>query len=146
MADYHGALETAQGQKDVFDYIADFRNAAEWDPATVSLSQTTGNGAGLGARYRLVTRFMGRPVTLAYETLAYKPLDELVLGFEGGSVRGTDTIAVTRLGGKTRLVYSVDFHLTWRWLEPLAVPFFNAAADKALGGLAHALEGAVVAV
>ena len=55
LADYHGALETAQGQQDVFDYIADFRNAADWDPATLKLSQTAGNGAGLGARDRLVT-------------------------------------------------------------------------------------------
>ena len=36
---------------------------------------------------------------------------------------GTDTIAIARNGANTRLVYTVDFRLKWRFLEPLAVPF-----------------------
>ncbi len=58
---------------------------------------------------------------------------------------GTATIAITRNGASTRLVYAVDFRLKWRFLEPLAVPFFKSAADRALGGLARGLQGAVVA-
>ena len=124
--------------------MADFRNAAEWDPATVSISQTAGTGAGLGARYRLVTRFLGRPVTLDYETIGFKPVDELVLAFKGDAVEGTDTIAIIFRDARTRLVYSVEFDLKWRWLTPLAVPLFTRAADKALAGLARALGGSVV--
>ena len=146
MADYRGVLETAKSPEDVFGYMADFRNAAEWDPATVSIAQTAGAGAGPGARYRLVTRFMGRPVTLDYETIGFKPIDELVLAFKGGTVEGTDTVAIASSDGtssnaRTRLVYSVEFNLSWRWLTPLVVPFFDRAADNALAGLARALEG-----
>ena len=144
MASYRGALETAKSPEDAFDYMADFRNAAEWDPATVSISQTAGTGAELGARYRLVTRFVGRPVTLDYQTIGFKPVDELVLAFKGHAVEGTDTITIISRDAGTRLVYSVEFDLKWRWLTGLAVPFFTRAADKALAGLARALGGSVV--
>ena len=145
MADYRGVVETTRTNEAVFDYIADFRNAAEWDPATVSISQTAGDGAGLGARYRLVTRFVGRSVALDYETTDFVPPRQVVLTFKGGNITGTDTVTVNRTADRTRLVYSVDFRLKKaRLLAPLVAPLFRRAADKALAGLAKALEGTVV--
>lgn len=88
MADYRGTVETTKAEEAVFDYIADFRNVAEWDPGTVSISQTAGEGAGLGARYRLVTRFVGRSVLLDYETTDFERPGRLVLSFEGGTYPG----------------------------------------------------------
>jgi uncharacterized protein YndB with AHSA1/START domain len=145
MADYRGIVETTKPIEMVFDYMADFRNAAEWDPATVSITQTVGDGAGPGARYLLVTRFGGRSVALDYETKAFERPERLVLSFRGGNTIGTDTITVTRTADRTRLDYSVDFRLTKaRFLTPLIAPLFRRAADKALAGLATALGGTVV--
>lgn len=145
MADYRGTVETTKADEVVFDYIADFRNVAEWDPGTVSISQTAGDGAKLGAHYRLVTRFAGRSVPLDYQTSAFERPGRLVLSFEGGNISGTDTITVTRTGDRTLLVYSVDFQLKkLRVLTPLIAPLFRRAADKALAGLAKALAGTVV--
>jgi hypothetical protein len=145
VADYEGALETAKSEEEVFGYMADFRNAAEWDPSTVSISQTAGQGPGPGARYRLITKFMGGSVPLDYETTGFEPPERLVLSFEGGNVAGTDTITVARTTGRTRLVYSVDFRLKrGRLLEPLVGPFFRRTADRALAGLARALHGTIV--
>ncbi len=146
MADYRGILETTKTNEVVFDYMADFRNAAEWDPATVSISQTAGHGAGLGARYRLVTRFAGRKVPLDYQTTAFERPGRLVLNFEGGNIVGTDTVTVSETGDTTLLIYSVDFRLKkLRVLAPVIAPLFRRAADKALAGLAQALGGTVVA-
>lgn len=145
MSDYLGIVETTKTEEAVFDYMADFRNAAEWDPATISISQTAGNGAGLGARYRLVTRFVGRSVPLDYETTNFERPGRLVLNFEGGNIIGTDTITVSRTRDRTRLIYSVDFRLKKvRVLAPLIAPLFRGAADKALAGLGKALGGMVV--
>jgi carbon monoxide dehydrogenase subunit G len=145
MADYRGIVETTKAIEVVFDYIADFRNAAEWDPGTVSISQTAGDGAGRGARYRLVTRFGGRSVPLDYETTDFERPGRLVLNFEGGNISGTDTVTVSRTGDRTLLVYSVDFRLKkLRVLAPLIAPLFRRAAEKALTGLAKALEGTAV--
>ena len=144
MADYRGIVETTKPIESVFDYMADFRNAAEWDPATVRISQTAGDGAGPGARYRLVTRFGGRSVALDYETTGFERPERLVLNFHGGNTTGTDTITVTRTADRTRLDYSVDFRLTKaRLLTPLIAPLFRRAADNALAGLAKALGGTV---
>ena len=145
MADYRGIVETTKTNEVVFDYMADFRNAAEWDPATVGISQTAGDGAGRGARYRLVTRFVGRSVALDYETTDFERPGRVVLSFEGGNIIGTDTVTVNRIGDRTRLVYSVDFRLKKaRVLKPLVTPLFRRSADKALAGLAKALGGTVV--
>jgi hypothetical protein len=145
MADYRGIVETTKTNEVVFDYIADFRNAAEWDPATVSISQTAGDGAGPGARYRLVTRFVGRSVPLDYETTDFERPGRVVLSFAGENIIGTDTVTVSRTGDRTLLVYSVDFRLKKVGvLAPLIAPFFGRAADKALAGLAKALGGTVV--
>lgn len=145
MADYRGIVETAQPIEMVFDYIADFRNAADWDPATVSIVQTGGNGAGPGAQYRLVTRFGGRAVALDYETTGFERPGRLVLNFHGSNIIGTDTITVNRTADRTRLDYSVDFRLKKaRVLTPLIAPLFRRAADRALAGLAKALGGTVV--
>jgi hypothetical protein len=145
MADYLGIVETTKAHETVFDYIADFRNAAEWDPATVSISQTAGDGAGPGARYRLVTRFVGRPVPLDYETTDFERPGRVVFTFQGGNITGTDTVTVNRAADRTRLVYSVDFRLKKAdLLRPLIAPLFRRAADRALTGLAVAIGGAVV--
>jgi carbon monoxide dehydrogenase subunit G len=145
VASYIGQLETTKPEGEVFDYLANFRNTAEWDPGTVSISQTAGDGAGLGARYRLVTRFVGRSVPLDYETTDFERPGRLVLNFEGGNISGTDTVTVSRTGNRTLLVYSVDFRLEkLRMLAPLIAPLFRRAADRALAGLAKALGGTVV--
>ncbi|HSL26094.1 MAG TPA: SRPBCC family protein [Acidimicrobiia bacterium] len=145
MGSYEGAVETGRPVAEVFNYIADFRNAAEWDPATVSISQTAGDGAGLGARYRLVTKFLASSVPLDYETTGFTPPNRLVLSFEGGNVAGTDTITVSSTGDRSRLTYHVDFRLKkGRLLEPLVGPFFRRTANRALAGLARALGGRVV--
>lgn len=145
MADYRGIVETTKTTEMVFDYMADFRNAAEWDPATVTISQTAGHGPGLGARYRLVTKFVGRSVALDYETTDFERPGRLVLSFVGGNITGTDTVTVERTPDRTRLIYSVDFRLKKaRMLAPLVAPLFRRAADKALAGLAKALGGTVV--
>jgi hypothetical protein len=145
MANYRGTLETTLSDTEVFGYIADFRNAAEWDPATVGISLTTGTGPGPGSRYRLVTKFMGMSVALDYETTAFIPPVKLVLTFSGGNVSGTDTIVVSSTGDTTRLAYMVDFRLSrGRFFEPLVKPILTRTADRALAGLAKALGGTVV--
>ncbi|HKY48378.1 MAG TPA: SRPBCC family protein, partial [Acidimicrobiia bacterium] len=105
------------------------------------------DGAGPGARYRLVTRFGGRSVALDYETIGFARPERLVLSFRGGNTIGTDTITITQTTDRTRLDYSVDFRLTKaRFLTPLIAPLFRRAANKALAGLAQALGGTVATV
>jgi hypothetical protein len=125
--------------------MADFRNAVQWDPATLSVDQVEGSGAGFGARYRLITRFMGREVPLHYQTVAYSPPELVALAFDGDNVSGTDTITVSETPGGSRLTYEVEFRLKkGAFLDPLVAPIFRRIADEALRGLAQALTGSVV--
>ena len=52
----------------VFDYLADFTNAEEWDPGTVTCERTYGGGE-VGTIYRNVSSFMGRETQIAYSTV-----------------------------------------------------------------------------
>ena len=101
---------------------------------------TAGDEARPGARYRLVTRFVGRSVALDYETTDFERPGRLVLKFQGGNITGTN-----RTADRTRLFYSVDFRLKKaRLLAPLIAPIFRRSTDRALAGLAKALGGTVV--
>ena len=39
--------------EEAFDYLADFANAAEWDPGVATSQQIGSSGPAVGARYRL---------------------------------------------------------------------------------------------
>ena len=47
---------------EVFDYLADFGNTAEWDPGVAKAAKTSAGDVGLGSTFDLVALFRGRPI------------------------------------------------------------------------------------
>ena len=60
MTTLHERIETALPLQDAFDFIADFSNAAHWDPGVATVRAHEPGPLGVGARFRLGVR-MGGP-------------------------------------------------------------------------------------
>jgi len=58
---------------EVFEYLANFSNAAEWDPGVVSGRKLTRGPIGPGTEFEIVSRFMGRDVRLLYRATQVDP-------------------------------------------------------------------------
>ena len=56
---------------EVFDYLGDFEHTEQWDPGTVTTRRTSGDG-GLGTTYDNESEFLGRRVSLVYETITFR--------------------------------------------------------------------------
>ena len=58
---------------EVFAYLADFTNTAEWDPGVAEASQTSEGPVGFRSTFDLVTIFRGRRVPVSYDVTVYEP-------------------------------------------------------------------------
>jgi carbon monoxide dehydrogenase subunit G len=99
---------TPAGPAAAYAYLADFRNAEEWDPGTRTCERLTGDG-GEGTTYRNVSSFLGREVELTYTAVALDPgrLVHLQGGRDG--FEGHDRFELEASGTGTQVRYSADF-------------------------------------
>ena len=114
---------TAASPEAVFAYLADFRNAEEWDPGTVSCELVSGE-VGPGAAYRNVSTFLGRTTELTYVTLRHEPSSELHFQGRNESFVGDDRLRFTPVDGGTSVEYRATFDL--RGAAALALPVVAA--------------------
>lgn len=134
---------TVPGERNaVFDYIADFSNAAEWDPGVVSGSRRDDDPLGVGSEFDITVDFKGRKMDTVYRLTEYDRPDRVVFVGGTGSFQSTDEITVTpSTDGRLRIDYVAIFEMSG--LISLAEPFlkgsFNRLADDAVAGLEQTL-------
>ncbi len=123
-------------------YLADFRNAVEWDAGTVSCDLVTGDG-GPGSHYRNVSRFAGREVALDY-VLEEASSERIRLTGRAGPTTAHDTITIRSDGAGGS---QVDYHAEFAFgpAAGLAAPviriLLDRLADDTAATLAAALAG-----
>jgi carbon monoxide dehydrogenase subunit G len=142
MATYRARITSPRPPAEVFDYMAHFSNAAEWDPGVTEATEDGPGAAGLGSTYSLVVRVFGRAVPLRYRIDAFDRPHRVVLSAENSMVRSTDVIEVVpEDGGGSALTY--DATLGLKGGAALFTPFlgrsFRRIGDRAIVGLRAAL-------
>lgn len=127
----------ARPADEVFAYLADFTNAAEWDPGVAEATLTSPEPIGLGSTYDLVTLFRGRPVAVAYRTTEYDPPNRLVLVGTNKNFTGTDDIGVAPEGDGARVFWNAEFKMKGvaRFLAPFLGGVFEKLSEEAMEGL-----------
>lgn len=142
MAILRERIETSLAIDDAFAFVADFANAAQWDPGVASAERIDAGPLGVGARYRLGIRMGGRVAPMDYRVTAFEPLRRVVLAGTGSGVEAEDEIAFEATGTGTRIDYTADIRL--RGLMRLATPFAGGAlariARDARDGMQRALD------
>jgi hypothetical protein len=107
----------------VFSFLADFRNAEVWDPGTEHCS-LLGGEPGPGARYRNVSKFLGRETELTYSTLVHQPHERLHFQGTNDSFVGDDRMTISAGDGGTTVEYHATFEL--KGAAALATPLVAA--------------------
>jgi carbon monoxide dehydrogenase subunit G len=134
---YRREIEVSGEPAAVFAYLADFENAAEWDPGIVEARRLSGGPTRVDSRFEVIALFRGNRQRFEYVVTA---LDgrRVALRGEGDRAVSDDEITVTAgLDGRARVAYEADLRLkgVYRIAEPFLGSTFRRMGDDALDGL-----------
>lgn len=143
MARYTTRVRTQRPSDEVFAYMADLRNFAEWDPGVRRVSQVDGDGAGPDAVFDVTVGGVGRDLTLWYRTVEYAPPRDLLVVATGKLLVSEDRITVEIDDAGTVVTYDADLRLNGplRLADPLLRLVFGRIGDRAAAGLRRVLDG-----
>lgn len=111
----------------VLDYLKDFGNAEQWDPAARRVTRTDAGPVAVGSRWHHEARVWGVRAELTY-TLAAADAGRLVFAGHNESATSTGTVTVRPVDGGTEVTYRVDLEV--HGLAKLATPMLRAEAEK----------------
>jgi hypothetical protein len=143
-------VETRLPIEAAFAYLADFSNAATWDPGTATSTRLDDGPLRVGSRFALGVRMAGSIRPMTYRIAALVPNRQVVLEGLGSGVAATDTMTFEATPNGTRIDYAADIRLLgWRrLLAPFAGGAFErigqaarAGMERTLGERARAGEG-----
>ena len=97
----------------VVPFLADFANATEWDPGTVSCDPITPPPVAEGSQWRNVSSLLGRHTELTY-TLTTLAEDRVVLTGRNDTATSVDDISVRGTGSSSEITYAATVTLNGR--------------------------------
>lgn len=113
MARYVGTASVERPAEDVFDYLADFENVADWDPGVSNSTRCDDGPLGVGSRFEVNLGFLGRDLELVYRIVALERPRRVVLEADAGGFRSIDTIEVEAISpDRSRIRYDARIQLT----------------------------------
>ena len=135
-------IEVRRPIGEAFDYVAEFSNAAEWDPGIAEARKLTDGSAQKGSEFEVVALFRGKRQNFHYVVTDFERDRRVVLSGDGARARSVDEITFEPAGSGTRITYIADFHLKgiFRPAGPLLVPVMSRLGDDALEGLKIVLD------
>jgi hypothetical protein len=141
MATYRTQIDARRGQDEVFEYLATFSNASEWDPGVAEGEALTPGPVAMGSVYRLGVRMAGRIVPFEYEVVDMERPRKVVLQARHGRIVSTDTITVEWAGRGSRVRYVAVLQAVGllRLASPLVARVFVGLAERAAAGLRRVL-------
>jgi len=127
---------------EAFAYLADFANAAEWDPGVASSDMIGSGQVGVGTRYRLGIRRGERIVPMEYRITAFEAPRRVVLEGTGSNVRAIDDIRFEPTPDGSVVDYTADISLTGllRLVQPFLGGTFRKIAEDASNGIERTLR------
>jgi len=139
-------IETTLPPEPTFDFVADFANAARWDPGVARSVGLDDEPLRLGSRFELDVRMGGRTAPMTYHVAALERPHRVVLVGTGSGVDAVDEIVFEPSGTGTRIRYTADIKLTG--LLRLAQPFLSGSFERigrdAAGGMRRTLADLAV--
>jgi hypothetical protein len=147
MASFTGTVTSAHPQDEVWSYLADLRLIREWDPSVADARLVSGEAGKVGSGYELDVTFLGRTVTLAYETVVSEPPHRVVFAAETDALSIVDEALILPLPAGTRATWSASLHLKGarRVLELPLRAAFARLGGKAEEGLRERLAEPMLA-
>lgn len=144
MASYVATVHTPRPAAEVFDYMADLRNFARWDPSVTRSELVTGDRPGPDACYDVAVDVGPRTLRLRYRTEHHDPPRHVRVRAETRLLTSIDTITVTVREEGCEVTYDARLELAGplRILDPLLERAFRRTADRAAQSLRRVLDTA----
>ena len=141
MVSVESTFTTRTPPEAVFDFLADFSHAEEWDPGTVECDRLAGDG-GVGTRYRNVSTFLGRTSIVEYVTEEFVPPRYVHFRGHNEQFIGHDRLHLDPAGAGTRVVYEAELGFSGgaRLATPLVAAYLPFLAKKTVRQLRERLD------
>jgi carbon monoxide dehydrogenase subunit G len=111
----------------VLEYLQDFGNTEEWDPATQRTTRIDAGPIGVGSSWHSASKILGVTAELTY-TLTAVESDKLVFLGRNEGATATGTITVRPVGGGSEVTYHVDLEV--HGLAKLMTPVMRIEFEK----------------
>lgn len=128
-------------QDEVFRYVADFGNLADWDPTFERSERLDSGELGVGSRFRAVMSLGGKDVEIEWTLTHYDEPNRVVL--DGASDRFTtrEDIRVEPVGDGTQVTYTGSYDTDRSdLLDAASKPAFSFVGKAAIRGLERTLN------
>ena len=142
MAHYRTTITSSLTIDEAFNYMADFANAAEWDPGVVAAERLFDGDVALGSRFLLQAAFGKSVVPMEYVLAAYEPGKRILLVAETDRVKSVDEITFAAAPQGCAVTYDADLATLgrFRWATPLVAIMIKKIGDRARAGLQRVLN------
>ena len=124
-----------------FAFMADFSNAAEWDPGVAAAHRVDKGAVGLNSEFDLSVRFGGRAKTLRYRVTEFELGRRVTFTATTSMLRSVDTLTFEARPAGCEMTYDADLRLTGlaSIANPLLALAFRRIGDRARDSLRQAL-------
>ncbi|MEM9176654.1 MAG: SRPBCC family protein [Myxococcota bacterium] len=142
MAYFDTTISTHADPGSAFRYLADFSNAAEWDPSVPRAIRLDEGPIEAGARFRVELALGSRSLPLVYTLERCEPERLLVFRADEPWFRSLDTIELTPRSDGTLIRYDADLRLDGLafLLDPVVHLGFQVSGTRSADGLRRALD------
>lgn len=132
MLRYVATIPSAWSAEKSFAYMADFRNASEWDPSVVSATTVDGDQVHEGSSFELRIRNGRRVVPFRYTVTALEPR-LITLSATTAQLESVDTISVREAGTGSEITYDATLAVRGALvlMTPLVARTFRRMGDAA---------------
>jgi dehydrogenase/reductase SDR family member 12 len=136
-------IEVARPIDEVFAYVSNFGNAAQWDPGVAESLKAGPGPIGVGTVFELRVRFGPRSIPMQYAIREFDRPRRVLLEGKSDSVHALDDIGFVATPRGTRITYTADISLLGasRIVEPLLKGALDRVGRNAVRGLEAALSG-----
>ena len=138
MAVFRLEAQTNRSADEVFQYLANMENAAQWDPSISSVVRGDSGAVEVGSKFRVTLGFLGRSLVLDYRVAELVEGERVVLRAETKTFVSEDTVTVAKSDdGTTTVRYEAQLSGkgTFSALDPLfrlAIHHFGRQAESKL--------------
>lgn len=140
---YRKSIEVPVTIDEAFAYVADFGNAAEWDPGLLESRRLDDGPLQVGSAFHILADVNGKPQAFRYAIEELSAPSRVVIFGRGPRATSRDEVTFEPGdAGRTRITYDVDLRLRGplRIAELFMGGFLRALGDKALAGLQQQLD------
>jgi dehydrogenase/reductase SDR family member 12 len=132
---------STRDQREVFDYLADFSNLAEWDPTFVRSERLDDGPLGVGSRFEAVMKLAGREVEIAWTVTEYDAPNRVVLDGAADRFTSQEDVRVEPVDEGTKVTYTGRFDTDAPdLLDATSKPAFLLVGKAAIRGMHRELE------